>query len=319
MEQIKIPEEEFGESWFTDTFDGCLIDTSIKVDRPEVLISIGEYEYRGKFYPIPCMTSGEMSCIVAPSKSKKTFLKSAIVASYIGGNTSYYFPNIKGHRDKDYFVLDFDTEMSKYYASLAFQRIEVMVGYKYDNYVPFFLRKLSTIERYMFIDKLLESPKYKGLVKIIFIDGIADLVDNENDLIESKKVAGYLMKWTTVFNIHICTVIHAAWGTSKATGHLGSSMVKKAESVLLLTPTDETKDVIKVEHQYNRGYRFNDFHFRINNADALPYKVDDNKYQIEAKDYLKLYKDPKDFEKKPETEVAGVGVRDAFDIDDIPF
>lgn len=308
--------DEFNDSWFKSVYDECLIDTSKKVEFPEVLISVGEYSFKGKSYPIPALTAGEMSCIVAPSKSKKSFFKSVLCASYIGGNSNKYFSNIKGHRDKDYYIFDFDTEMSQYYASKAFSRIEEMVGFKYENYLPFFLRKLSTIERYMFIDKMLESKKYLNKVKIIFIDGIADLLDNDNDLVESKKVAGYLMKWTSVYNVHICTVIHAAWGTSKATGHLGSSMVKKAESVMLLTPTDDSKDVIKVEHQYNRGFKFEDFHFTINNEDALPYKVNDHTFKIESIDAKDMMKNDviKDL---PLTFVASVD--EAFDIDSVPF
>jgi hypothetical protein len=298
---------QFGDEWFDSVFEDCFIDTNIEVERPEVLISIGEYKVKGNLYPIPVMTAGEMSCIVAPSKSKKSFIKSVICASYILGDSSNYFPNIKGHRDKDYYIFDFDTEQSKYYSSKTFQRTIEMVGFKYSNYVPFCLRKLSTVERYMFIDRILESDRYKGKVKIIFIDGIADLVDNDNDPVESKKVAGYLMKWTSQFNIHICTVIHSSWGTNKATGHLGSSMVKKAETVMLLTPTDESKDVIKVEHQYNRGYKFEEFHFKINDYNAMPYKVNDITFEIESPNLKELYREPKQ-------ELPNIEINDAFDV-----
>jgi len=56
------------------------------------------------------MTSGEFSAIVAVSKAKKSFLKSAFIGCYIGGDANILFGNIKSFIDKVYTVLDFDTE-----------------------------------------------------------------------------------------------------------------------------------------------------------------------------------------------------------------
>ena len=248
------------------------VDLKIKIDRPETLISIGEHQYKDKFYPTAVMTSGEFSCIVAPSKTKKSFLKSALCASYIGGGANKHFANIKGHRDKDFDILDIDTEQSSYYSQKTFQRVAEMTGIEYPNHKPYKLRALSVYERLVLIEHLIYSNEN---LKLVFIDGIADLMMDVNDMEKANEIANYLLKWTEERNIHICVIIHSAFGTKKATGNLGSALIKKAESVIMLDPTDGTKKVVKAIHQYSRGYSFDDFHFSIKDKDALPYRVDD--------------------------------------------
>lgn len=251
--------------------NNCSVDLSIELKHPETLLSIGQHEYKGRFYPTPVMTSGEFSAIVAASKSKKTFLKSAFLASYIGGKANELFPNIITHRDKEYTILDFDTEMGVYYTQRAFRRVLEMVGNNYDNYYGYSTRHLNSKERLLLIDHCLKNQdKYKCPVKLIAIDGIADLVENTNDIVMSKEASDYLMSWTHNYNIHIITVIHKSPQTNKPLGHLGTYVLKKAETVIDLDV--ESDKTIKVTNPYSRGYKFDDFYFDVNN-DALPYLV----------------------------------------------
>jgi hypothetical protein len=266
---------QYDKEWFEFEFAECLVDLNEPVERPETVISIGEHEYKDTLYPTPVMTAGEFSVISAPSKSKKSFLKSQIVASYIGGNADSHFNNIKGHRSEDHYVIDCDTEQSRYYAASTFKRVQKINGKAYENYLPFKMRHLTPEQRVAFIDNLLQSEKYKGKVKLLFIDGIADLIEDSNDLILSNYIAQKVMTWTDQYNIHVCVIIHNAYNTIKPTGHLGSAVVKKAESVILLEPTDESKKVIKVRHLYSRGRAFEDFYFTIKDFDALPYVCDE--------------------------------------------
>lgn len=88
----------------------CYIDLYEEMIAPEILLSIGEHEYKKKMYPTALMTAGEFSAIIAVSKAKKSFLKYAFIASYIGGNANVLFGNIRSHRDSNYTILYFDTE-----------------------------------------------------------------------------------------------------------------------------------------------------------------------------------------------------------------
>lgn len=275
IEPIKHNEEvsQFDRTWFDLEYSECLVDLTKKEPRPETIISIGTHNYKDKNYPTPVMTAGEFSVISAPSKSKKSFFKSQLCASYIGGNSHRFFKEIKGHRNKDYGIIDCDTEQSKFYAQRTFKRVEKIVGGAYKNYYPFKMRHLTPEQRVAFIDYLLKSKKVKD-VKLVFIDGIADLVEDTNDLVMSNYIAGKLLNWTDRHNIHVCIIIHNAYGTTKPTGHLGSAVVKKAETVFQLMP-DENKEVIEVKNQYSRGREFEPFYFKINDDDALIYECDE--------------------------------------------
>lgn len=253
--------------------DRFLIDLSEELMLPPTALGIGTHEYKGNQYLNNTFSYGEFSAIVAASKSKKTFFKSALIASYIGGNSDKYFPDFKSKRTGEPFIIDIDTEQGDYYAQRAFRRVAEMVGETYNNYLPFGLEALDPEEIVLFIDGLMNDARYKGKIKWISIDGIADLVTNPNDINESVAVAQKLKKWRKEGNLHINTVIHKTSTSDKATGHLGSYIQKKAETVILLKDTDDDPKVrnspIEVVQTYSRGAPFEVFYFDLN-EETLP-------------------------------------------------
>jgi hypothetical protein len=261
----------------TDDFNqiakDCFVDLDVEMPHPEILISIGRHEYKNNFYDTPVMTAGEFSAIIAQSKAKKSFLKAGLLGSYIGGQSNLLFPNIKTHRDKDYTVLDFDTEQGKYYTQRNFRRVHEMINYKYDFYKGYATRHLTSPQRLGLIDFCLKNQNtlYKAPVKLVAIDGIADLVENTNDIVMSKEASDYILKWTYEYNIHITTIIHKSGVTNKPLGHLGTYVLKKAETVIDLEVNEDGQ--IKVTNPYSRGYRFDEFIFDVN-KDSLPYLIE---------------------------------------------
>lgn len=258
---------------FNKIADDCFVDLSVELGPPEILLSIGDHWHKGVNYPTSIWTAGEFSAIVATSKAKKTFFKSGLIGSYIGGDANLLFPNIKTHRDKDYQILEFDTEQGKYYTQRTFSRIEEMTGIKYKNYRGYATRPLSSSERLGLIDYCLKNQKqlYELPVKLISIDGIADLVENTNDIVMSKEASDYILKWTHEYNLHITTIIHKSGQTGKPLGHLGTYVLKKAETVIDLEVDKDGS--VKVTNPYSRGYKFAEFNFDIN-KDSLPYLIE---------------------------------------------
>ena len=259
--------------------DKHLVDLSLDLMLPPTALGIGNHEYKGQSYLNNTFSYGEFSSIVAASKSKKTFFKSALIASFIGGNSTSYFPEMKTQRQGEPFIIDIDTEQGDYYAQRAFRRVADLVGESYSNYLPFGLEELDPEEIVKFIDGLMNDKRYAGKIKWISIDGIADLVVNTNDIIESVKVAQKLKHWRKKGNTHINTVIHKTSTSDKATGHLGSYVQKKSETVILLKDTVEDVRVrnspIEVLQTYSRGAPFDPFFFKLNN-DTLPYQCEND-------------------------------------------
>ncbi len=270
--------DELGASKIEDVdylsmLDECVVDLDVEVKQPNILLSIGKHEYKGNYYPTPIMTEGEFSAIIAQSKAKKSFLKSAFLGCYIGGKSNLLFPNIETHRTKEYGIADFDTEQGRFYTQRSFRRIQDMTGARYDNYKGFATRHKSSSERLFMIDACLKNQKryFTEDIKLLSIDGIADLVENTNDLVMSKEASDYIMKWTYDFNLHITTIIHKSGLTGKPLGHLGTYVLKKAETVINLEVNEDRS--VTVSNPYSRGYRFEDFTFDIN-KDALPYLIE---------------------------------------------
>lgn len=194
MKPIPIENKVEDKFDYPKTYEDCFVDLSAELEKPPIAISVGEYTFNGIDYPLPAYTFGEFSATVAPSKTKKSFFKSALIASFIGGNSNHYFPQFKTHRQDDCYIVDIDTEQGAFYAQNVFRRVMDMTGGQYANYLPFSMRSKTPIERVAFVDALLQDDRYKGKIKFISIDGVADLVENTNDIVMSSEIASKLMK-----------------------------------------------------------------------------------------------------------------------------
>jgi len=297
---------------YKKVFKSCFVDLSKKIQHPETLISIGT---DGKGFPIPVFTAGEFSCTVAPSKTKKSFLKSLFSAAFIGGNTNTYTSHILGHRKGDNYVLDIDTEQGEYYAQRTFQRTMTLCGEPYKNYLPVYTRKLTNLERVKLTDWLLYKSEYKGKIKLVLIDGIADYVEDANNLLMSNEIAHYLLKWTDELKIHVHTIIHKTWGADKATGHLGSAVTKKAESLIFIDPLIDSNNkiynfnTVKVRCGVSRGKMFEPFFLSVN-MDGLPFThtdEEDNIFSLNISNENTII----DFESEPAT-IKAASISEAF-------
>jgi hypothetical protein len=249
--------------------EDCYIDPNEEISHPPIAISYGDHSYQTKegtvTYPTPIGTYGNFSFIAAPPKHKKTFLVSLLSAAYLGGDVKRFTGNIKGHRDGKC-ILHFDTEQGKFHAQRVFKRPLAMSGLSNECYRTYGLRARSHNERLDIIDFAIRTSENVGLV---IIDGIADLVSDVNNIDESNAVVQKLMKWTELYNVHIITVIHMNWGSTKPTGHLGSALQKKCETEIHLEKNEFDNSVIDVKCKSSRGRAFDSFSFFINSA-GLP-------------------------------------------------
>jgi len=257
MELIKIDDIDYNKV-IKDTF----IDVNADLPYPPTALSMGEYTSGQTIYPISFGTFGNFSCIVGASKSKKTFIKSLILASFIGGQSSNYC-EFKTHRDKDMFILDFDTEQGKWHSQRTFKRVTQISGGNYEFYKPFYLRKYSYNERLQFIEWCIMESDYRNNIGFVSIDGFADLVRDVNDLDACNMLVQKLLKWTDVSQCHLTGILHANYGTEKPTGHLGSAILKKSETVCNLSTNEQDPKFTDVKFTYTRGFNINEFSFYI--------------------------------------------------------
>ena len=257
---------------FKEMLNNTLIDPSEELKPQPIAISIGSSTYKGVEYPIPFGSYGDFSCIVGASKSKKTFFKSMIEAGYIGGKSNIYNPSIKGHDSQDKFVISFDTEQSQYHTQRVQRRVLELVGANYDLYKTFSLRAYSPKERFDFIDWIVFESDFKDKIGLMSIDGYVDLVTDFNSLEQSTGLTEKLLQWTAKGKMHCTGILHKNFGTAKPVGHVGSSVLKKAETVVFIEK-DEERTIAKCE--YSRNQSFEDITFQVDNHDWLPKQIID--------------------------------------------
>lgn len=253
----------YDDNWFLEQERKAFINLNAKPKKPDGLISIG-YTQRGTQNDHNYIfTRGELSCISAPSKSFKSTFKSHLQGVFFRG-TSEQFPDMNGHRKENDCIIDVDTEQGEYFAWHTFNRTKRLAEKDISKYYfPYKLRHLTPSQRVMFIDMLLQKVDNPA---IIFIDGIADLIEDSNDLVMSNEIVSKIMRWTDELNCHVCVIIHNAYGTVKPTGHLGSATIKKVETCLSIQPTEHDPCIYKCVHQYSRGAKFDDFFFEYDKS-----------------------------------------------------
>jgi len=134
------------------------IDLEVVHERPPIAVSIGKNE---NGYYNPFGTYGNISLIKGEEKARKSFLKSIILASSIGGQTNNYNCDlIKGHNLQDKWILDLDGEQDDYYAWTNGIRIPKMVGTLPDNYQVKKLREYTPYQRNQYLEWIFMESEY---------------------------------------------------------------------------------------------------------------------------------------------------------------
>ena len=237
------------------------IDTSIELMEPPVLLSIDQ---------APVATLGNFSLLIGRAKSRKTFLATGLTAAAATGHCS--IKSVTGIVRDANKILYFDTEQSPFHAQRTIKRICKQIEIDEPvNLQAFGLRPLEPGERWKIIQHAIENTPDLAMV---VIDGIADLLSyGINDEAEAIKLTSAILRWTQENNIHVITVLHQNKGDFNARGHIGTSLVNKAETVLSVTKDTKDQNISIVKAEYSRDMDFQPFSFTIG-EDGLPYQSD---------------------------------------------
>ena len=275
IDQLTKSIERIGENRLSKINETTLLQNEIKnselIQAPPVAVNIIETDATQTVYK-RLFTLGNFSAIIGKAKSRKTFFLSLIVSILLCiRNIHNKFLNELPENKK--LILWFDTEQGAFDSQAVVKRIFKMVGSE-DNFKFYNLRPYAPLERCKIID--FAFKKYGEQTGYCVIDGIADLACAINDEVEASRVSTLLLQWTANYKLHISTIIHQNKNDNFATGHLGSSVMKKAETVISVSK--EGDDTI-VKCDYSRGRMFKDFFFAID-GDGIPYIKDGEKSEV---------------------------------------
>lgn len=209
-------------------------------------------------YDTPMFSIGDVSTITGLAKSRKTFFVVSIMAAFL--NKSGFMGMHSDLEDKR--VLLIDTEQSRAFVQRLVRRVYRLMGWDYsidvrDRLRVLSLRELTYDQRYETTKNTIDQFK----PTLVIIDGSADLLPNTNELDPSVDMVQKLMRLSSEKNCHICSVVHTNPNSEKTRGHFGSELIRKSETVMLIT---REGDVTTVKPQFTRNMEFAPFSFIIN-------------------------------------------------------
>ncbi len=253
LEVSMLNKDNFSDEELESYLSKGAIKASDKVTVPPRILFVGD---------CTIATFGNFSASTGKAKSKKTFNISAMVAAAVTNTTvlNYRACLPEGKRN----ILYFDTEQSKYHCHTVLERIYRLSGLslqKDDPRLMFWgLREYTPKLRIAVIDYALR--KYEG-VGLVIIDGLRDLMYDINNGKEATDVMTVLMAWTSVYDLHIHTVLHLNKNDNNPRGHIGTELENKAETVLIISKNNQNNSISEVKPMHMRDKEFTTFAFHI--------------------------------------------------------
>ena len=260
LEVSMLEKDDFSDEELESYLSKGEIKATDKVTIPPKILFVGD---------CTIATFGNFSASTGKAKSKKTFNISAMVAAAVTNTTvlNYRACLPEGKRK----ILYFDTEQSKYHCHNVLERIYKLSGLsvkKDDPRLLFWgLREYTPKIRIALIDYALRKHQEVGLV---IIDGLRDLMYDINNGKEATDVMTVLMAWTSVYDLHIHTVLHLNKNDNNPRGHIGTELENKAETVLIISKNLQNNSISEVRPMHMKDKEFSTFAFHI----------DDNKLPV---------------------------------------
>lgn len=224
---------------------------------------------------------GDIVAIKAKSKNGKTFLAAILASVILGGKFGNIRPTF-GDKSK---ILFFDTEQNRPNVQALLQRILILRGWAEehnDRLKIYSLREMHVLERLRYITRKIDKLR----PTTVFIDGLADLAFDFNDIEQSQDV---IIKISQIASSKGCTiffVLHTNKNDMNMKGHLGTLAVQKCSDVFYIEKDDDA--FFNVTETDCRNIPIKDFSFKID-ENGIPYPA--KKEIIETEEQEKYNKD----------------------------
>ncbi len=206
----------------------CEVDFENPPELSENIISVNE---------VPLGTQGNLLCITGGEGTGKSNYASAIAAGTLVENAyeadTLGLDVLANTRGKA--VLLYDTEQSEnqLYKNTALLLKRAGRKSKPDWLKVYYLTAMSRRERLQSIQDSMDYYYHLfGGIRLVIIDGIADLIRSANDETESIAIVEELYRLAGIYRTCIICVLHFVPNSFKLRGHLGSELQRKAAAIL---------------------------------------------------------------------------------------
>ena len=206
----------------------CEIDFNNPPAKAEEVISASD---------VPLGTQGNILCITGGEGTGKSNYVAALIAGAITKDNRTI--DTLGVNVRDNYegkaVLLYDTEQSEVqlFKNVSNLLKRAKLNEKPEELRAFSLTGMSRKERLQAIVQSMDKYhyEYEG-IRLVVIDGIADLVLSANDEAESIRIVDELYRLAGIYRTCIVCVLHYVPNGLKLRGHLGSELQRKAAAIL---------------------------------------------------------------------------------------
>ena len=206
----------------------CEIDFNNPPAKAEEVISAGD---------VPLGTQGNILCITGgEGTGKSNYVAALIAGSIVKDNRTIdtLGVNVRDNSDNKA-VLLYDTEQSEVqlFKNVSNLLKRAKLTEKPEELRAFSLTGMSRKERLQAIVQSMDKYhyEYEG-IRLVVIDGIADLVLSANDEAESIRIVDELYRLAGIYRTCIVCVLHYVPNGLKLRGHLGSELQRKAAAIV---------------------------------------------------------------------------------------
>lgn len=254
--------------------EDCLID--ITTDYPEPKFTI-------RMDGTGTLPRGDLQAIKAKSKNGKSFLCAILIASVMGCDRFKFEAVEQGAT-----VLYFDTEQNKRNTAALAKRVYSLMGWNTDHnearFKAFSLRSKTISERLPIVVRQVEKNKPTAA----FVDGVADLLEDFNDVEQSNRLINTLMRLSADTDTAIVCVLHTnkRKEDTNMKGHLGTILLQKASDVF---EVEKDKSTFFVTETDCRNIAISDFAFAIDESGVPTIAPDGKTTQAEQKEENKVF------------------------------
>ena len=222
---------EFLDNLYNETMTmlkSCEIDFDNPPAKAEEVISAGD---------VPLGTQGNILCITGgEGTGKSNYVAALIAGAIIKDNQSIDTLGVSVRDNSDNkAVLLYDTEQSEVqlFKNVSNKLKRAKQKEKPEELRAFSLTGMSRKERLQAIVQSMDKYhyEYEG-IRLVVIDGIADLVLSANDEAESIRIVDELYRLAGIYRTCIVCVLHYVPNGLKLRGHLGSELQRKAAAIM---------------------------------------------------------------------------------------
>ena len=258
--QSCLEQEAAAASEFSNFKEKYVIDGSIDYPDPEYLIQIGG---------VGTLPKGNLVAVSAKWKNGKTFFCDILSAIFLGSDIYAHCGNLLEHGKVSFF----DTEQAKNDTARILKTIwAITPEERHRDIEVSCLRdadiaiddESEEISRYDFVRRSIELEH----PDLVIIDGIADLIYNYNDVIESQLMVNNLATLANKHNCCIVVVMHQNKGSrdKNMKGHIGTMLYQKCSDVFQV---EKHGTLFVVSHTVSRHRQCEELTFKLDES-AVP-------------------------------------------------